>query len=264
LENKNDKLENKDDKKDTRIQKYISASGAASRRGAEKLVLAGRVRVNGMIAQIGMSIDTGKDKVTVDGKELHIARDKIYIALNKPRGYVTTLNDELGRKCVTELLTGFNDRVYPVGRLDKDSEGLLLLTDDGAFANALMHPSHHVPKVYRVSLRPGITGAQISKLEGGIELDGKKTAPAKVRVIKHDADRAVAEITLYEGRNRQIRRMCDAVGLEIARLARVAVGNVELGALRSGEWRELTQHEVSSLLRSAGLISRKGTHQKND
>jgi 23S rRNA pseudouridine2605 synthase len=240
--------------KQVRLQKYISDCGEASRRKAEELIAQGRVIVNGVAAKIGQSIVPGRDKVAIDGKVLRTPHGKTYIALNKPRGFVTTLNDELGRRCVTELLEGVSARVYPVGRLDMGSEGLLILTDDGEFANALAHPRNHVPKKYRVSVRPGITGAQLTRIQGGIELDGRLTAPAKAQVISHAADRAVLEITLFEGRNRQIRRMCDALGLEIARLSRIEIGNLGLEGLRPGQWRELETKEVSSLLRISGHI----------
>jgi 23S rRNA pseudouridine2605 synthase len=250
--------------KQERLQKYIAECGESSRRKAEEYVVAGRVKVNGEIAHIGQSITPGKDKVTIDDKTVVRPRKKIYIALNKPRGYVTTMDDELGRRCVTELVQGVDARVYPVGRLDMGSEGLLILTDDGVFANALTHPKHHVPKVYRVSVRPGVTGAQLSRIENGIEIEGKVTAPAKAQVISHDAEKAVVEITLYEGRNRQIRRMCEELGLKIARLSRVAVGNLRLGGLRPGQWRELEPKEVSSLLRLSGVIKMGKRDEKND
>jgi 23S rRNA pseudouridine2605 synthase len=242
------------DKKQERLQKYISDCGEASRRKAEEFIASGRIKVNGEVAHIGQSITPGKDKVTLDGKAVLRPHGKTYIALNKPRGYITTLNDDLGRRCVTELVEGIGSRVYPVGRLDMGSEGLLILTDDGVFANALTHPKHHVPKVYRVSVRPGVTGAQITQIEKGIEIEGRLTAPAQAQVVSHDVDKSVIEITLFEGRNRQIRHMCESLGLKIARLSRVAVGNLRLGGLRSGQWRELDPKEVSSLLRLSGAI----------
>lgn len=238
--------------KDVRLQKYLSECGETSRRKAEVWITAGRVQVNGRPARLGQSIDPARDRVTVDGR-LVARSPKIYIALNKPRGFVTTLSDELGRRCVTELVRDIPARIYPIGRLDKDSEGLLLLTDDGAFANALTHPRHHVPKVYHVSVRPRVTEEQISRLQTGIELDGRMTAPAKASVLRSASDRSVLEIVLYEGRNRQIRRMCETLGLGVARLSRVAVGDVHLGGLRSGQWRELLPKEVRALERAAGL-----------
>ena len=164
------------------------------------------------------------------------------------------MSDELGRKCITELIKDVDGRVFPVGRLDRDSEGLLLLTDDGDFANALTHPSKHVPKIYHVSVRPAITESKLTEIETGIEIDGVKTAPAKALVLSQSPDRSMVEITLYEGRNREIRRMCEKLGLEVARLSRVGVGNVKLGGLKPGTWRELTDKELTSLERAAGLI----------
>ena len=172
----------------------------------------------------------------------------MYLALHKPRGFVTTMEDERGRKCVAQLVEDVPGRVYPVGRLDKDSEGLLLMTNDGAFANAVAHPSTHVAKTYRVTLRPGISEEQLIRLSTGIELDGRMTAPAKARVLEQQPGRAVVEIVLYEGRNREIRRMCEALGLEVARLKRIAVGPVRLSMLPQGKYRELTKEEVSGLL----------------
>lgn len=239
-----------------RLQKYLSECGVASRRKAEELIVAGRVQVNGRPAAIGQSIARGKDKILLDGKPVRAPHARLYLALNKPRGYVTTLHDELGRKCVTELLRGVPVRVYPVGRLDRDSEGLLLFTDDGEFANFMMHPRHHVAKVYHVSVRPGVTEAQQRRMAEGIELDGRPTAPAEVRLLNGDATRSTLEVTIYEGRNRQVRRMCEALGLEVARLARVGVGNLRLGSLRPGEWRELAPAEVGSLMRLSGMVAR--------
>ena len=242
-----------------RLQKIIAARGICSRRKAEELILAGRVTCNGSVANLGDRADPERDEILVDGRPLGKNGPRpVYIMLNKPRGYVTTTNDELGRKCVTALLDGVEERVYPVGRLDRVSEGALLLTNDGAFANAMMHPKHHVPKTYMVTLRPGITEAQAEQLSVGIELDGRMTAPADVRIVTREDGRAVVEIVLYEGRNRQIRRMCEALGLEVARLRRTAVGSVRLGMLRPGEWRDLTPQEVDGLLRAAGVAERKG------
>lgn len=238
--------------KQVRLQKYLSECGETSRRKAEVWITSGRVQINGRPAQLGQSINPNRDLVTVDGRP--VARSpKVYIALNKPRGYVTTLRDELDRRCVVDLLKGVETRVYPIGRLDRDSEGLLLLTDDGAFANAMTHPRHHVPKIYHVSVRPRVTEEQVAQLQAGIELDGRKTAPAKVSVLRSGSDRSVLEMVLYEGRNRQIRRMCESLRLEVARLSRVSVGTVRLGGLRSGQWRELSEKEVRSLERAAGL-----------
>lgn len=232
-----------------RLQKYLSECSVASRRKSEELIKAGKVKVNGRIAQIGDKIDTKKDTVTVNGKKVVAVKQKYYIMLNKPRGYVTTMSDELGRKCVAELVQDVGAVVYPVGRLDRDSEGLLLLTNDGEFANAVMHPRKHVPKTYRVTVRSNINDAQIEKLESGIDIDGdgRETLPASVRVIEKSAARSVLEITIFEGRNRQIRKMCESVSLEVIRLKRNAVGSIKLGMLQPGKWRELTDDEVHKL-----------------
>lgn len=236
-----------------RLQKFLSEAGIASRRKAEEMIRSGLVKVNGKIANIGDSVDPKTDSVSVGGKKVKKENSLRYILLNKPRGYVTTTDDDLGRKCVLELVSEVKERIYPVGRLDRISEGALILTNDGEFANAMMHPSKHVPKTYRVTVRPGITSEQVDILSTGVDIDGRMTAPADVRVLSKEEGRAVLEIVLYEGRNRQIRRMCEALELEVARLKRTAVGSVKLGMLKTGEWRDLTPQEVESLLKSAGL-----------
>lgn len=234
-----------------RLQKYLSECGVASRRKSEELIAAGKVKVNGRIAQIGDKIDPVRDTVTVFGKRVQRTNQLIYILLHKPRGFVTTLSDERGRKCVIDLLGDVQQRVYPIGRLDKDSEGLLLLTNDGEFANLMMHPSHHIPKHYRVTIRPSITDDQIAQMTEGMVIDGRKTAPAKVRILEKQENRVVLEIILYEGRNRQIRKMCEQLELDVARLKRTAMGPVRLGMLPQGQWRELTAEEVEKLRNQA-------------
>ncbi len=236
-----------------RLQKFLSEAGVASRRKAEEMIKNGSVKVNGTVAQIGDSIDPKKDTVVVKGKKIRKEGSLRYILLNKPRGYVTTTDDDLGRKCVLELVKDVKERIYPVGRLDRVSEGALIMTNDGAFANAMMHPSKHVPKTYRVTVRPCITAEQVDILSTGIEIDGRMTAPADVHVLSKEEGRAVLEIVLYEGRNRQIRKMCEALNLEVARLRRIAVGPVKLGMLQTGEWRDLTPAEVESLFKAAGI-----------
>jgi 23S rRNA pseudouridine2605 synthase len=171
--------------------------------------------------------------------------------LNKPRGFITTMSDEMDRKCVAELVSEIPERIYPVGRLDRDSEGLLLMTNDGAFANAMTHPSMHIPKTYRVTVRPSVNEDQLTQMAVGMVIEGRKTAPANVHVISQEPGRVVLEIVLYEGRNRQIRNMCEQLGLEVARLKRIAVGPVKLGMLQPGKWRALTSDEVKKLIAGA-------------
>jgi len=232
----------------SRLQKLLAQAGAASRRKAEELILQGRVTVNGRPAKLGDSADPQKDQIALDGQRLRLEGEKLYLALHKPRGFVTTMEDERGRRCVAQLVADVPGRVYPVGRLDKDSEGLLIMTNDGAFANAIAHPKSHVAKTYRVTLRPGVNEEQLVQISTGILIDGKMTAPAKARVLEQQQGRAVVEIVLYEGRNREIRKMCDALGLEVARLKRTAVGPVRLAMLPQGRWRELSKEEVKALL----------------
>lgn len=233
-----------------RLQKFMAECSVASRRKSEELIEAGKVKVNGHTAHIGDKINPKKDIVTVRGKRIQKEERLYYIMLNKPRGYVTTVSDELGRKTVMDLID-CPVRVYPVGRLDKDSEGLLLLTNDGSFANALTHPKHNYAKVYRVTVRPAPDTETLLKLKNGIEIDGRKTAPCDVEIITSEENRTVLEFILREGRNRQIRKMCETVGLEVARLKRISIGPVKLGMLAPGKSRRLTDNEVRKLLRSA-------------
>ena len=232
---------------EVRLQKMLSDCGVTSRRKAEEMIAAGKVQVNGRTAQIGDKVIPGKDRVTVDGFAVEPAKQKVYLMLHKPRGFITTMQDEMNRKCVAELVADVPERVYPVGRLDRDSEGLLLMTNDGAFANAMTHPSRHVPKVYRVTVRPGVTEDQLTQMSVGMVIDGRKTAPAGVKVLEQRPGRVVLEIILHEGRNRQIRNMCEQLGLEVARLKRVAIGPVKLGMLQPGHWRELKPAELTAL-----------------
>ncbi len=231
-----------------RLQKFIAQCGIASRRKAEELILNGHVKVNGKPAVLGDKV-TAADKVFVKGKRIILPKAKFrYIMLNKPRGFITTMNDERGRKCVAQLVSDVGERVYPIGRLDKDSEGMLIFTNDGEFANKVMHPRNSIYKFYRVTVRPSIDEEQLVKLETGIELDGKKTAPAIVHVVEKQEGRVVLEMILHEGKNREIRRMCEAVGLEVARLRRTQIGGVKMGMLKQGAWRDLTEQEVKKLL----------------
>ncbi len=239
---------------EVRLQKFMAEQGVASRRKSEDLIRAGKVKVNGHIAEIGMKINPLKDLVTVGKQKLTNVKNRkmVYIMLNKPRGYVTTVSDELGRKTVMDLLPDFGCRIYPVGRLDKDSEGLLLLTNDGSFTNCMTHPSHEYAKVYRVTVRPSVNDEILFNLRNGIEIDGRKTAPCEVTVLTEEENRVVLEFILHEGRNRQIRKMCESQGLEVARLKRISVGPIKLGMLKQGDYKELSEQDVKKLLRSAG------------
>lgn len=232
-----------------RIQKIMSDSGVCSRRKAEEYISEERVKVNGRPCKLGDKALAGKDIITLDGEKIYVAKKRqlYYIMLHKPRGYVTTMSDELDRKCVTELLTKVPERVYPIGRLDKNSEGLLLFTNDGNFANDIMHPSRHIAKTYRVTVRPDINDEQLIKLASGVEIDGKMTKECSVVVLDKQPGRVVLQMTIHEGRNRQIRKMCEAVGLEVARLKRTAIGPIKLGMLKPGEYRELKPDELRAL-----------------
>ncbi len=240
-----------------RLQKFLSECGVASRRKSEELISQGKVKVNGRIAQIGDKVNTKRDTVTVSGKKIVGNKNKYYIMLHKPRGFITTLSDEMDRKCVAELVKDIPERIYPVGRLDKDSEGLLLMTNDGEFANAMMHPKHHVPKTYRVTVRQNVTENMVDELSSGIMIEGRRTAPADVRVLLKEDTRTVLEIILYEGRNREIRKMCESLGLDVIRLKRTQYGSIKLGMLAQGKYRELTADEVHRLMASSGAVGKK-------
>jgi 23S rRNA pseudouridine2605 synthase len=231
-----------------RLQKIISAAGITSRRASEELILAGRVTVNGtVVTELGSKADPACDTITVDGKALTIAAKRLYILLYKPVGYMTTLDDPEGRPLVTELLKELGERVYPVGRLDYNTEGLLLLTNDGEWANHLMHPRHEVEKEYHVRVRGKVHRSQLDQLAGGVDIEGRKTATARVSMIKEGEQNDWFSLTIHEGRNRQVRRMCEAVSLSVVRLRRVRYGMLSLDALKPGEFRFLTEAEVIGL-----------------
>ena len=229
-----------------RIQKIMASRGVASRRASEELILQGRVTCNGQVCGLGDRADPEKDTILVDGRPLPSTPDAIYILLHKPRGYVTTLSDEKGRKNVSQLVSDCPQRVYPVGRLDMDSEGLLLLTNDGELANHLMHPSHVVDKVYQVWVQ-GFSPEGLERLSQPIELDGYRIRNPNVKCQKRTGDKALLQITIHEGRNRQIRRMCAIAGMEVQRLKRIREGSLSLGQLPLGKWRYLTKEEVQAL-----------------
>lgn len=226
-----------------RLQKILSARGVASRRAAESYLEEGRVTVNGKPAKVGERADPDRDDIRVDGRPLPSFTKRTYLMLNKPRGYVTTLSDEKGRRTVAQLVTGCGARVWPVGRLDLDSEGLLILTDDGELTQMLLHPSHEVEKEYHVWVQGDIQRA-LPILKGPISLDGVLLSPAHVDILGPKQ----LSVTIHEGRNRQVRRMCALAGLEVKRLRRVREGCLKLGSLQTGHWRHLTEEELSQLL----------------
>lgn len=241
-----------------RIQKIIADSGYCSRRRAEQYIQNGEVKVNGRPVSVGDKADPKNDLITVNGEKIKAGGVTLrYIKLYKPRGYVTTMSDEQGRKTVTDLLKGIDERVYPIGRLDRNSEGLLLLTNDGAFANDIMHPKKHVPKTYRVTVAEKVTEDKINKLMSGVEIEPNvMTRPCVVNILTEEEERTVLEFIIKEGKNRQIRKMCDAVELTVKRLRRTSVGGVKLGMLKPGEYADLTKEEMRMLRNSMGQQER--------
>ena len=231
-----------------RLQKFIAECGIASRRSAEKMIESGRVYVNGeLVDYMGCVIDPDCDVVEIDGRVIKQESKKYYIMLNKPKNYVTTVSDDLGRPTVLQLVSDINARIYPVGRLDFDTTGLLIMTNDGEFANILTHPRHVVNKAYIARIDKPLDEAQLQRLRSGIELDGNMTAPAKAENIKHPQKGYEVKITIHEGKNRQVRRMLDAVGANVMSLKRIAVGSLTLGNLPEGKWRRLSDAEINKL-----------------
>ena len=232
-----------------KLQKYFTDCGIMSRRAAEKEIEAGKVKVNGITATAGQRIVVGVDTVTYLGKAVEPPKfkKKIYVMLNKPRGYLTTMSDDRGRKTVAELVNDIGERVYPVGRLDMDSEGLLLLTNDGDLALKLTHPRHEIPKIYHVMVKGIVPREKLKTLNAPMEIDGYTLLPVKTELVSIKNDCSVLKMTLFEGRNRQIRKMCESVELEVVRLCRIAVGKIQLGELAPGKWRYLTSTQVEYL-----------------
>ena len=230
-----------------RLQKIIAASGLMSRRSAEELIAAGKVRVNGAVASLGDRADAARDRITIDGKSLAPPEEKVYIMLNKPRGYVTTLKDEKGRRTVAELVSELGVRLYPVGRLDMNSEGLLIMTNDGELAERMMHPRGGVEKCYRTTVTGENIPAAAEKMKESMLIDGYRTRGARVEIERLTDKGGVLLVTIGEGRNRQVRKMCEQVGLRVTRLCRISEGELRLGDLRTGRWRELTRAEIARL-----------------
>ena len=233
-----------------RLQKFISQAGIMSRRSAEEEIKSGNVSVNGHVAETGTKVDPYADIVTIRGKRIRFERrEYTYIMLNKPRGYLSSTSDDRGRKCVTDLID-IDKRIYPVGRLDLISEGMLLLTDDGELKNKLTHPSHSIPKVYRVKVAEAVGDEEYEILTSPLVIDGYKIKPVDVMIGTSDESGTVLKMTLQEGRNRQIRKMCEQAGLTVKRLARVSIGNLKLNNLPVGKWRYLEDSEVEYLYKA--------------
>ena len=234
-----------------RLQKFIADSGLMSRRAAEKEIEMGNVSVNGHVATLGTKVDPRNDTITYKGKKIKYEKTEyIYIMMNKPRGYLSSTSDDRERKCVTDLLDGVNTRVYPVGRLDLISEGMLLLTNDGELKNRLTHPSHSIPKVYRVKVAGKVNDEQYEILTSPLVIDGYKIKPVEVVIQDEDESGTVMKMALFEGRNRQIRKMCEQAGLTVKRLSRVSIGNLKLDGLPVGKWRYLDEKEVEYLYKA--------------
>ena len=229
-----------------RLQKWIARCGVCSRRAAEELLRQGRVTLNGRVAGLGESGDPERDTLLVDGRSVAAAPEPVYLMLNKPRGYVTTLSDERGRKTAAELVADCGRRVFPVGRLDKDSEGLLLFTNDGTLTQQLLHPRHQVDKVYQVTVSGALEGAE-ERLSRMRMLEGEPIQPAQVRRLSQKGETAVLEVIIHQGKNRQIRRMCEALGYQVITLKRVRIMGVRLGDLKPGQYRKLTEQELEEL-----------------
>ncbi len=247
-----------------RLHKFMSDAGVMSRRAAEKEIADGNIFVNGEPAVLGQKVDPEKDEIRYNGRRIYLPDNrekKTYIVLNKPRGFVTTMSDEMGRRCVASLVADVGCRVYPVGRLDKVSEGMLILTNDGDFANYMMHPQHEVPKYYNVRIEGEITDEQVKALSSPMEIDGYDIRPVAVTVLECADGHSTLQMELYEGRNRQIRKMCEQVGIHIIRLKRIAIGDIPLGSLRLGKWRHLTAAELTSLMPSGAERFKKSAHE---
>jgi 23S rRNA pseudouridine2605 synthase len=239
-----------------RINRYLARAGVASRRGADELIAAGRVRLNGeTVTQLGTTVEPGVDRIELDGEVVALPESHTYLALNKPPGYVVTMSDPQGRPTVTDLLTGVAPGVVPVGRLDAGTGGLLILTDDGEMAHRIAHPSFEIDKVYEVRAEGRLSEDERRRLEKGVMLDGRRTAPASVRIVKTGRDSTFAEVTIHEGRKRQVRRMFELVGHPVTKLRRTRVGPLELGELREGRFRPLDADELEALRAALGLDS---------
>lgn len=228
------------------LQKYMAECGVDSRRKCQELISQNKVKVNGKVATLGTRV-SDSDIILVNNKKIFMsAQEKNYIMIYKPRGYITTLSDEYGRKCVLDLVQDISTRIYPIGRLDKNSEGLLLMTNDGNFANQVIHPSKNILKTYRVTIKSCVTEKELTNLSTITQIDNKIIDPAEIKIIEYEKNRTVLEIIIKQGINRQIRKMCEQVGLEISRLKRISIGNLKLGNLKPGKYRYLENFEIKS------------------
>ncbi|WP_425448674.1 pseudouridine synthase [Dethiothermospora halolimnae] len=237
-----------------RLQKYMAKCGIASRRKSEKIILDNRVKVNNkIINELGYKVDINKDTVSVDDKKIFLEEEKVYILLNKPTGYVTTVSDQFNRPTVIDLIEGVNQRIYPVGRLDYDTSGLLILTNDGDLTYKLTHPKHEVNKTYVSKVKGVPTQEEINRFENGLIIDGYKTSKASIKILRKFNNKSLVEIKIHEGRNRQVRKMCKEIGHPVVTLKRVAIGTIELGNLEVGKWRKLTEKEVDYLKKKKTL-----------
>lgn len=228
-----------------RLQKFMASCGVASRRKCEEIILAGKVKVNGtLVRELGVKVDPSKDKVEYEGKVINKEENKVYIMLNKPEGYITSVKDEKGRKTILDIVK-VKERIYPVGRLDYDSSGLLILTNDGDMYNKIIHPRVEITKKYIVVVEGEFKERELKKFRSGVDIGGYITAPAEIKVLKFEDNKTTIEVGIHEGKNRQIRRMCSALNHNVLALKRVAVGNIKLGKLRRGEYRSLTKEELN-------------------
>ncbi len=244
--------------KEIRLQKFLADAGIMSRRAAEEEIKSGTVAVNGHVAEIGMKVDPAKDNITYRGQKIkYERREHTYIMLNKPRGYLSSTSDDHGRKCVTDLMPEIEARIYPVGRLDLISEGMILLTDDGELKNRLTHPSHSIEKVYRVKVSENVTDEQLEILTSPLIIDGYKIKPVTVTKTPDELGGTVLKMVLTEGRNRQIRKMCEQAGLTVKRLSRVSIGKLKLNKLPVGKWRYLDDEEVEYLYNATKNINKR-------
>lgn len=234
-----------------RLQKFLAEAGVASRRKSEELISQGRIEVNGKVVTTPGTKISGFERICVDGREIRREQKKIYILLNKPVGYISSAKDQFSRKTVMDLVGTIKERIYPVGRLDYDTSGLIILSNDGDFANKIMHPRHQMQKVYRAEIIGKLSNEDIIRIEKGMLIDDYKTAPAKIRIVSAAKDRSIVEVTIHEGKNRQVRKMFETLDHPVLRLKRIAIGSIGIGELEEGKWRYLSKNEILGLKKTA-------------